>query len=274
MFQLVEETAAALYESSVPRARAAAATAGDCSSAEGGAAAPSAQPPAASAPPVGSSSQLVEAILEAELAEQSPERAQAYRRTLEKSRLDPVTRVYNRRHFDKLLATEASRARRCGSSLVALRVEFDHFAALKEQHGQRVSDAVLAAAAAALKAHVRRHDLIVRLDDGELALLLPGTALRGGLECAERLRLVLAALAVASYPHRLTASVGVALLSADEDGSLLLDRAAAALARARREGGNRVRVLLAAAPTSPAAPPAPRLTPPAPWPPARAGASR
>ena len=48
----------------------------------------------------------------------------------------------------------------------------------------------------------------VRLDDGELALLLPGTALRGGLECAERLRLVLAALAVASYPHLLTASVG------------------------------------------------------------------
>lgn len=264
MFQRVEETAGSNLESAAPRARAAAAEQG-CAAA-GGRPGRSARPPAASAALAGSPSQLVEAILAAELFEQSPALAQAYRRTIEQSRLDPLTRVCNRQRFAELLATEISRARRNGSSLVALRVEFDQFAAIKELHGPSVSDAVLAAAAAALKAQVRRHDLLARLGGGELALLLTGTALRGGLECAERLRARLAALTVASCPQRLTASIGVALLGAAEDGDSLLGRAAAALGRARQEGGNRVRVLLAAAPAAAAA--APLHTAAAGWQPA------
>jgi diguanylate cyclase (GGDEF)-like protein len=158
----------------------------------------------------------------------------------ELSRTDPMTGLCNRRHFDAAAATEIDRAHRLGSPLCAAMVDLDHFKSVNDRYGHGVGDDVLIAAAGALKAHSRPYDIVARYGGEEFVLLLPGTSLEGGVECAGRLRAAIEAMTVANYPHRMTASLGVALLDAGEDADALVGRADAALYRAKENGRNRV----------------------------------
>jgi diguanylate cyclase (GGDEF)-like protein len=176
----------------------------------------------------------------AALEEKNAALTEANRRITELSRTDPMTGVFNRRYFDEALATEIGRARRKGAALSAVMVDLDHFKSVNDRYGHGVGDAVLIAAAAALKACNRPYDIVARYGGEEFVLLLPDTALADGAECAERLRGAVAALAVAGYPHTITASLGVATLAAGEEGDALLGRADRALYRAKESGRNRV----------------------------------
>lgn len=175
-----------------------------------------------------------------ELGEKNRALEQAYQRITELARTDALTEIFNRRYFDQLLATEMSRARRQGSPLVAMMVDLDHFKSVNDRYGHGVGDAVLVAAAAALKGSSRAHDIVARYGGEEFVVILPGTRIDDGVECAERLRSALAELKVTSYPHQLTASLGVAMLTQNDDSYSLLTRADEALYRAKQGGRNRV----------------------------------
>jgi diguanylate cyclase (GGDEF)-like protein len=164
----------------------------------------------------------------------------ANERITQLSRTDPMTGIFNRRHFDETFATEIARTRRSGSSLCVVMVDLDHFKSVNDRYGHGVGDAVLIGAAAALKTSSRPHDIVARYGGEEFVLLLPDTALEGGAGCAERLRIAIEALQVEGYPHRITASLGVATLTAGESGDALVGRADAALYRAKEGGRNRV----------------------------------
>lgn len=176
----------------------------------------------------------------AEVEEKNKALEQAYVRITELARTDPLTGVCNRRHFDEMFTTESARARRQQLKLTVVMIDLDHFKSVNDRYGHGVGDAVLVAVASALKTHSRPYDIVARFGGEEFVLLLPGTTLDGGVECAERLRLVIAAMTVESYPHRITASLGIAMLAEAEDRHSVLARADAALYRAKQGGRNRV----------------------------------
>lgn len=186
-----------------------------------------------------------------EISRESARKGQALARALEAlekanaqlkelSQTDPMTGAFNRRHFDAALALEIARARRKGSTLCLVMVDLDHFKSVNDRYGHGVGDAALVAAAAALKACSRPYDIVARYGGEEFVLLLPDTSPEGGAVCAERLRAGVEALSVPGYPHRLTASLGVAALAQGENGDVLAGRADAALYRAKNGGRNRV----------------------------------
>jgi diguanylate cyclase (GGDEF)-like protein len=161
-------------------------------------------------------------------------------RITELSRTDPMTGCFNRRYFDEVFATEIARARRNESPLCVLMADLDHFKSVNDRYGHGAGDTVLIAAAAALKACSRPYDIVARYGGEEFVLLLPQTRLEGAVGCAERLRAAVSALQVEGYPHRITASLGAAMLAAGEDADALVGRADAALYRAKEGGRNRV----------------------------------
>ncbi len=181
---------------------------------------------------------LVRAL--ADLEEKNAALEQANRRIAELARTDPMTGTFNRRHFDAALGTETSRLQRDPSALSAVMMDLDHFKSVNDRYGHGTGDAVLIAAAAALKSCSRPYDVVARYGGEEFVLLLPDTALDAAIGCAERLRAAIEALRVEGYPHRITASFGVATLGEGEDGSSLLGRADRALYRAKNGGRNRV----------------------------------
>jgi diguanylate cyclase (GGDEF)-like protein/hemerythrin-like metal-binding protein len=155
------------------------------------------------------------------------------------SMVDPLTGAWNRRYIDAALANEARRSRRHRLPLAVAILDIDHFKAVNDRHGHLCGDAVLRDLAGVLLASRRASDLVARWGGEEFVIVMPSSSHATAAAAAERLRCELAA-----HPFRevgrVTASVGVAELLADEAPQELLARADVALYRAKMGGRNRV----------------------------------
>jgi len=153
---------------------------------------------------------------------------------------DPLTGAGNRRRLEQALAAEIARARRTGGPLCAVMADLDRFKAVNDRHGHAAGDEVLVRFAQILRAQTRATDVVARYGGEEFVVLLPHAGIEQAAVFAERVRRALAAETVAPLPAPVTASFGIAQLREGETGDALLDRADAALYRAKENGRNRV----------------------------------
>jgi diguanylate cyclase (GGDEF)-like protein len=164
------------------------------------------------------------------------------------SRVDPLTGIFNRRHFGEVLSSELS-LNESGPAAVLL-LDLDHFKDVNDRHGHLTGDAVLRAAAERIDASVRGSDCLARWGGEEFAVLAPGLDREGAIRLAERARTALAEepVTVEDAEIGLTLSVGVAVLGPEaRTPDQLIDAADEALYDAKRAGRNCVRVFQAAA---------------------------
>jgi diguanylate cyclase (GGDEF)-like protein len=112
---------------------------------------------------------------------------------------DGLTGLANRRHFETALDSEFGRAMRNGTSLALVMLDVDHFKKYNDIYGHPAGDECLRKVSEAVKsAHHRAGDLTARYGGEELAVLLPGTDLRGAMAVAEKIRLAVSGL---NIPH-------------------------------------------------------------------------
>jgi len=157
--------------------------------------------------------------------------------------VDALTEVHNRRYFMLRLEDEFRRAQRYDNPLALVLVDLDQFRGINESFGHLVGDGVLRAVAQCLVAAVRETDTVARTGGDEFACVLPQTHLAGALTVAERIRRDVAALRTGPAADLLlTASVGVGSHPAVQvqTPEELIGAADGCLARAKREGRNRV----------------------------------
>jgi diguanylate cyclase (GGDEF)-like protein len=157
--------------------------------------------------------------------------------------VDALTEVHNRRYFLLRLEDEFRRAQRYDNPLALVLVDLDQFRGINESFGHLVGDGVLRAVAQCLVAAVRETDTVARTGGDEFACILPQTHLAGALTVAERIRRDVAALRTGPGADvLLTASVGVGSHPAVhvQTPEELIGAADGCLARAKREGRNRV----------------------------------
>ena len=157
--------------------------------------------------------------------------------------VDALTEVHNRRYFMLRLEDEFRRAQRYDNPLALVLVDLDQFRGINESFGHLVGDGVLRAVAQCLVAAVRETDTVARTGGDEFACILPQTHLAGALTVAERIRRDIAALRTGPAADLLlTASVGVGSHPAVhvQTPEELIGAADGCLARAKREGRNRV----------------------------------
>ncbi len=179
---------------------------------------------------------LIAADLErAQLLERVSEQAVAYER---QAREDPLTGLPNRRRFDEVLKRDMAVAQRAGHPLCMALIDLDHFKRINDTHSHAVGDAVLREAARVLSADSRTADLLARLGGEEFALLLPNTALDEAVVICERLQ-------DAFRRHcdwadvsglQVTFSTGLAECRFDDTPLRLMERADAAMYRAKKQG--------------------------------------
>jgi diguanylate cyclase (GGDEF)-like protein len=160
---------------------------------------------------------------------------------------DELTGVGTRRFVLERLADELGRARRYGRVLSCALLDLDGLARINGAVGADGGDAVLRGAAGAVRAQLRRSDVVGRLRDDEFLFVLPETDVAGARIIAERLRLAVGSLQVlhAGITLQATASLGVTtFLPAEErqppEAEGLLRRADEALFKAKAEGRDRV----------------------------------
>jgi diguanylate cyclase (GGDEF)-like protein len=138
----------------------------------------------------------------------------------------------------RMLFVEVKRSRRYHTPIALALVGIDGWPAPAARLGARARARLLADVLATLSSSVREIDIAVPFADDRFVVLMPHTDGPGGLEVSRRL---CARIREGSLSARLTASVGVAAHAGDGPVSFsaLVKRAADALERARRGGGDR-----------------------------------
>ncbi|MDH4583991.1 diguanylate cyclase [Pseudomonas sp. BN415] len=171
----------------------------------------------------------------------------SHRKALERQLLhlattDPLTGALNRRAFEERAEQELQRARRQSSPLCLALLDLDHFKQVNDRHGHQVGDDVLRQFSQLCQQQARRTDLFARYGGEEFIFLLPDTSADSAHHLLERLRMALHGLEIAAPggPIRVSVSIGLASVSANDDLHRLQGVADAALYRAKQLGRNRV----------------------------------
>jgi diguanylate cyclase (GGDEF)-like protein len=162
----------------------------------------------------------------------------------EDSRHDRLTGLGNRRRLDEDLERLADQARRYGHLVSVVLFDVDRFKQYNDTAGHAAGDQVLRSVAAMLAQQCRSGDAAYRYGGEELLVAFPEQDLDNGTVAAERMRAAIEAMALPhpglTPPGVVTVSGGVACLGSDETVASLLERADAALYRAKEEGRNRI----------------------------------
>jgi diguanylate cyclase len=172
----------------------------------------------------------------------------ALRRELSEARreasTDALTGLANRRAFDaRLRAATDGTAKGACFSLVML--DIDRFKSINDRFGHPIGDAVLRRVAQSVLTGLREKEMAARFGGEEFVVLLDSVPLMSAKEIAERIRI---AVREQTYSLRdsgreigmVTVSLGVAQHRAGEPAAAVVERADAALYRAKGAGRDRV----------------------------------
>jgi diguanylate cyclase len=162
------------------------------------------------------------------------------------SQRDPLTGVYNRRHFREAFEQALEARRDTGKPLALLLLDLDHFKRINDTYGHLAGDDCLHFAARTVEeVVVPRGGMVARFGGEEFVAVLPSADAQEALQVAEAVRLRIQQTPVSTGGHgiRLSASIGVHTVpdghhASPEDVIRIADEA---LYRAKDDGRNCVR---------------------------------
>jgi len=159
-----------------------------------------------------------------------------------KSRTDPLTGLANRSAYTQQLGMELERFRRYGTPFSICIADIDYFKRVNDDYGHLAGDKVLRLLANILRGKVRGVDFIARFGGEEFVILMPSTRGEEARQVAEKLRLAVeqSPFNFQSKPVRITISIGVAEVTAEDTADTLFSRADTSLYSAKSGGRNRV----------------------------------
>lgn len=176
------------------------------------------------------------------------DKAELFKKTLELSRVDELTGLFNYRVLMEKLDEELRRRVRSGRDFSFIMIDIDDFKRVNDRYGHLEGSRLLAQLGPLLKSTCRAGSLdsCFRYGGEEFSILLPETALRDAHTVAERVR-----QAIEEYPftlkavhpdEKITVSLGVATIAVGSSKTLLelIQEADIAMYRSKAEGKNRV----------------------------------
>ena len=189
------------------------------------------------------SSTFIAIVMAVSFVIMAKERADA--RSRELATRDDLTGLFNRRALLAALDQQLAQARRSSLPLTVIAVDVDHFKRVNDTHGHLAGDRVLRHVASLMAERLRAQDVLGRMGGEEFLILLPGTALPGGMGVADALRRRVADTPVTLAGGQVlavTISAGVHSFdpATDAGADALIHRADEAMYRAKATGRDRV----------------------------------
>ncbi len=158
------------------------------------------------------------------------------------ARTDYLTQLPNRRAMIQMLDKEAARYERSPNPFSLVLLDIDHFKHINDSFGHDGGDEVLVNIAERMRAWMREKDVLARWGGEEFLILLSDTDVDRASDQAERLRAAIEAetFVLQQGETRITASLGVAGYTPQQEIDGCIKDADVALYRAKSSGRNRV----------------------------------
>ncbi len=170
------------------------------------------------------------------------ENSRLYARAEQRARIDELTNLFNRRHFDESIKQEIDRHARYRSMLSLIFLDLDYFKAYNDNQGHTAGDRILELIGRLINDALRNTDLAFRYGGDEFAVILPQSATNDAFVVAERIRGRIAA-EMNKRDIKISASLGLASWPSDGVTSdELVNAADRALYYAKETGGNRTSI--------------------------------
>ena len=170
------------------------------------------------------------------------ENSRLFSKSEEIARIDGITELFNRRHFDERMREEIDRHSRYGDILSILLIDLDNFKKYNDTFGHLAGDRLLVQASDIIKSSIRSSDQAFRYGGDEFAVILPHSSTMDSFSVAERMRERIAEVMSA---RQLDLSVSIGVASWPGDGTTLDELCYAAdmaLYYAKRTGQNRTSI--------------------------------
>jgi len=113
------------------------------------------------------------------------ERFQAEQLLVKLATTDPLTGLYNRRHFFDLAEMEIARSKRYGHPLACIMFDVDYFKRINDSYGHLFGDRVLKEIVWRCRENIRQVDIFARYGGDEFVILLLETGLQRDLDHAQ-----------------------------------------------------------------------------------------
>jgi len=161
---------------------------------------------------------------------------------LKESEYDELTGIYTRRRILEVLEHEKIRCDRGAGPLCIGMLDIDRFKHVNDNFGHAAGDDVLRRSVDVAQKELRAIDFMGRYGGEEFLLVLTQTGLEGARECVERVRAQTerTGFSLLGKNRQMTVSIGVAEYRPGESVRDALERADAALYRAKAGGRNRI----------------------------------
>ncbi len=158
---------------------------------------------------------------------------------------DGMTGIFNHSFMEQYIIDAINRSKRSKNPLSILMIDVDFFKQINDTFGHNTGDEVLIDLVNVLNSNKRATDYLGRWGGDELILLLSDTNLSGAAYLAEKLRHLVEGHTFLQNKH-LTISLGASEYHEGDTLTNLIERADAAMYRAKRGGRNKVEVQKAA----------------------------
>lgn len=157
---------------------------------------------------------------------------------------DPLTELYNRRHFESLIEKEFNKTIRYKKPTSCILIDIDYFKSINDEYGHRKGDQILKEIAAVIKNCVRKVDTVARWGGEEFIILLPETNKEQAIKAAERIIDTMRNHEFLGISKKITVSIGIASVPdiSVESAEKLIDACDNALYEAKRKGRDRIEV--------------------------------
>ena len=167
-------------------------------------------------------------------------------RVEEMAATDPLTGLYNRRHFSRVLDQLFAEAQRYNKDLACVMIDLDGYKQLNDTFGHQVGDQLLVLAGKVISTNMRRMDVAARYGGDEFVLLLPHASADEAAQMVERIRAEYrqASANVLGRGDGVTMSVGIGSIACHQPvgGDQLVAMADISLYRAKDGGRDRIAV--------------------------------
>jgi diguanylate cyclase len=157
------------------------------------------------------------------------------------SRIDGLTGIFNRGHFERCLVEEWKRTKRYEEGLSFFLLDLDFFKKVNDTYGHLAGDEVLRRTVRIIVREIRETDIAGRYGGEEFAVILPHTDKQGAIAVAERIRKSVAEhiFKFEGQEIRLTLSIGVSFIRQNmKEYEQLISEADQAMYQSKEHGRN------------------------------------